>query len=85
MEDSFDRPAGGSSAEDVLLLDEKRRALIEGIRELPLAERQIVTLHLEGLSAADIEEITGITAGAIATRLTRIRQKLAERVKEARP
>jgi len=85
MEDSFDRPAGGSSVEDVLLLDEKRRALIEGVRELPLADRQIVTLHLEGLSAAEMEEITGINAGAIATRLTRIRQKLAERVKEARP
>ncbi len=84
IEVSFDRAAGGSSAEDRLLLDEKRQALIEAIRELPLAERQIVTLHLEGLSAAEIEEITGFTAGAVATRLTRIRQKLTERVQGGR-
>lgn len=80
IEGSFDRPAAGSSAEDALLLDEKRRALVDAIRELPIAERQIVTLHLEGLSAAEIEEVTGVTAGAVATRLTRIRQKLIERL-----
>ena len=81
---SFDRATGSSSAEDVLLLDEKRQALVEAIRELPLIERQIVTLHLEGLSAAEIEEVTGFSAGAIATRLTRIRQKLTERVQGGR-
>jgi RNA polymerase sigma factor (sigma-70 family) len=84
IEGSFDRAAGGSSAEDLLLLDEKRRALIEAIQELPVAERQIVTLHLEGLSAAEIEDVTGFTAGAVATRLTRIRQKLTERVQGGR-
>jgi len=77
---SFDRPALDASAEEALLLDEKRRALVEAIRDLPIAERQIVTLHLEGLSAAEIEEVTGVTAGAVATRLTRIRQKLTERL-----
>ena len=84
IEGSADHAAGGSSAEDMLLLDEKRRALVEGIRELPLAERQVVTLHLEGLSAAEIEEITGVSAGAVATRLTRIRQKLTERMQGGR-
>ena len=84
IEGSFDQAAGGSSVEDVMLLDEKRRALVEAIRELPVSERQIVTLHLEGLSAAEIEEVTGFTAGAVATRLTRIRQKLTERVQGGR-
>ena len=84
LEESFDRAASGTSAEDTLLLDEKRRALIDGIRELPIAEKQIVTLHLEGLSAAEIEEVTGVSAGAVATRLTRIRQKLTERVQGGR-
>ena len=49
--------------------------------ELPVTERQIIVLHLEGLSAAEIEVITGVTAGAVATRLTRIRQKLATRLR----
>ena len=40
-------------------------------------DRQIVVLHLEGLSAAEIEAVTGLSAGSIATRLTRARQKLA--------
>jgi RNA polymerase sigma-70 factor (ECF subfamily) len=80
IEHSFDHPSCDSSPEDTLLLNEKRNRLMNGIRELPLLDRQLVTLHLEDLSAAEIEEITGVSSGAIATRLTRIRQKLAERV-----
>jgi len=80
LESSFDHASGERSAEEVLLLSEKQRALMDAIRDLPATERQIVTLHLEGLSAAEIEEVTGISAGAVATRLTRIRQKLSERV-----
>ena len=82
--ESFDRATVDASAEDRLLLEEKWRALLEAIRELPLADRQIVTLNLEGLSAAEIEEVTGVTAGAVATRLTRIRRKLSERVQGGR-
>jgi RNA polymerase sigma-70 factor (ECF subfamily) len=84
LESSLDRAAGASSAEDTLLLDEKRRMLVEAIRELPVVERQILTLHLEGLSGTEVEEVTGFSAGAVATRLTRIRQKLAERVQGGR-
>lgn len=80
MESAFDHPSGERGAEDALLLSEKQQALIEAIRELPAADRQIVTLHLEGLSAAEIEEVAGVSAGAVATRLTRIRQKLTQRV-----
>jgi RNA polymerase sigma-70 factor (ECF subfamily) len=80
LENSFDRPSTAASAEDTLIRAEKQRALLEGIRELPLIDRQIIMLHLEGLSAAEIQEITGVSAGAIATRLTRIRQKLAESI-----
>jgi RNA polymerase sigma-70 factor (ECF subfamily) len=81
LEMPFDRPSGERSAEDALLLGERQRALMDGIRELPAADRQIVTLHLEGLSTAEIEEVTGVSAGAVATRLTRIRQRLSEWVK----
>lgn len=77
----FDRPSTDAGAEATLLLNEGRRILVAGIRELPPADRQIVTLHLEGLSAAEIEEITQVSQGAVAARLTRIRQKLSERVR----
>ncbi len=78
--ESFDRPSGETGAEAALLLDERVQALMNAIRELPVMDRQIVTLHLEGLSAAEIEEVTGVSQGAVATRLTRIRQRLAKRV-----
>jgi RNA polymerase sigma factor (sigma-70 family) len=84
IEQPFDVPSGESSAEDVLLLNEKRQALIRRIREMALLDRQIVTLHLEGLSAVEIEEVTGVSAVAIATRLTRIRQKLSEQLQGGR-
>jgi DNA-directed RNA polymerase specialized sigma24 family protein len=38
-------------------------------------------LHLEGLTAADISAVTGITPAAVATRLTRIRQRLMAQFK----
>lgn len=44
-------------------------------------DRQIVALHFEGLSAAEIEQVTGLTAGNVATRLSRARQKLIARVR----
>ena len=84
IERVFDPASLDTNAEDALLLDEKRQALMRAIHELPGADRQIVTLHLEGLSAAEIEEITGISQGAIATRLTRIRQRLSERMQGGR-
>jgi RNA polymerase sigma-70 factor (ECF subfamily) len=80
LESSLDHPSGEPNVEDALLLGEKQRALMDAIRELPGTDRQIVTLHLEGLSAIEIEEVTGVSAGAIATRLTRIRLRLTERV-----
>jgi RNA polymerase sigma-70 factor, ECF subfamily len=64
-------------------IDAQRRALLwAAVQALPIADRQVIVLHLEGLSAQDIESVTGLSAGAVATRLTRIRQKLAARVRQ---
>jgi RNA polymerase sigma-70 factor (ECF subfamily) len=60
---------------------EQQRRLWTAIRELPLHDRQVVVLHLEGMSAAEMEAVTGFSAGSIATRLTRIRQRLAIRLR----
>jgi RNA polymerase sigma factor (sigma-70 family) len=65
-----------------LIESQKREWLMRAIRELGAVDRQIVTLHLEELSYHEIQEITGMTEGAIATRLTRIREKLAEQIRK---
>jgi RNA polymerase sigma factor (sigma-70 family) len=59
---------------------ERRERLRSAVQELPMADRQLVVLHLEGLTAIEIEAVTGISAGAVATRLTRARKRLAARV-----
>ena len=63
-------------------IDEQRRALLwAAVQALPVTDRQVTVLHFEGLTARDIEAVTGLSAGSVATRLTRIRQKLAARVR----
>jgi RNA polymerase sigma-70 factor (ECF subfamily) len=74
-----EKPAASQSAvmavESQLLLGQ----LYELIRRLNPADRQIITLYLEGLDAASIGEITGISPGYAATRIHRIKRILAER------
>lgn len=79
--EDFRSPAMGS--EEAVLQSEKRDLLIKAIRSLPPPERQLILLHLEGLSYAQIEEVSGISQSAIATRLSRLRQSLRDRVDRA--
>ncbi|MEO5820633.1 MAG: sigma-70 family RNA polymerase sigma factor [Vicinamibacteraceae bacterium] len=74
-------PAPAATQESTAIDAERRERLWAAVGELPLVDRQIVVLHLEGLSAAEIEAVTGLSAGSIATRLTRTRQKLAASVR----
>ena len=74
-------PEVAASPESNVIQDEQRLRLWAAVEALPLADRQIVVLHLEGLSAAEIEAVTGLNAGAVATRLTRVRQRLVSRVR----
>jgi RNA polymerase sigma-70 factor (ECF subfamily) len=74
-------PAGGSNPEGEAIDHQQTRRLWTAIRELPLLDRQIIALHLEGLSASAIEEVTGMSAGNVATRLTRVRQRLVARLR----
>ena len=72
-------PSSSAPQEGAAIDRQRRNLLWAAVQELPIAERQIIVLYLEGLSALEIESITGVSAGAVATRLTRIRQKLAAR------
>ena len=60
------------------------RKLFDIIDRLGNPDRSVITLYLEGLDAASIGEITGMTPGAIATRISRIKSLLARLCMEAR-
>ncbi|MCA9494653.1 MAG: RNA polymerase sigma factor [Myxococcales bacterium] len=53
------------------------------VRELPLLDRQVALLFLEGLAPVEIAEVVGASANAISVRLTRVKAALAERWMEA--
>jgi RNA polymerase sigma-70 factor (ECF subfamily) len=80
--EALDRPASGVSPEQSAIETQQRERLWAAVRGLAMPDRQVVVLHLEGLSAGEIEAVTGLTAGSIATRLTRIRQKLAAAIQK---
>jgi RNA polymerase sigma-70 factor (ECF subfamily) len=69
-----------TNPEREVIAQERRERLRTAVSQLPIADRQIMTLHLEGLAATEIEVVTGISAGAVATRLSRLRKKLAAEV-----
>lgn len=52
------------------------------IRQLGSPDRQIITLYLEGLDAASIAEVTGLSAGAVATRISRLKTYLSAKFHE---
>lgn len=78
-----DFPSVAIDSEQEVLRAEKRTLLLDAIRELPAADRQIILLHLEGLNYAQIEEISGLSQSAIATRLSRLRDRLRDRINAA--
>jgi RNA polymerase sigma factor (sigma-70 family) len=59
--------------------------LHELIRQLKPPDRQIITLYLEELDAAAIAEITGLSPGAVATRISRLKSHLAAEFHEIAP
>lgn len=61
---------------------ERRRQFVDALRQLPTIDFQIVSLHLEGLSYAEIGEVIGLTQTNVGARLTRARQALSTAVSE---
>lgn len=52
------------------------------IRRLKTPDRQVLTLYLENLPATEIADITGLSSGAVATRISRLKTQLAKDFKE---
>lgn len=57
-------------------MDLRRIALKQAIVAMSPGDRTLTLLWLEGLSAADIEEVTGVKSATVAVRLSRIRKHL---------
>ncbi len=55
---------------------QRMNKLLFALRQLPMAERQLVTLALEGVSYKDIAEILGITTNLVGVKLNRAKIKL---------
>ncbi|HEV8413977.1 MAG TPA: sigma-70 family RNA polymerase sigma factor [Bryobacteraceae bacterium] len=66
----------GAGAEDQRLNMERLMALIQRLKPL---DRQMTLLYLEGMDAASIGEVMGISAGNVATKIHRIKNILARR------
>ena len=56
--------------------DFRQLALQRAIADMTPADRLVTLLWLEGLSAAEIEQVTGVRAATVAVRLSRIRKRL---------
>jgi len=74
------RADAGPHPEQRVLEAERRGRLASLIRTLPSMDRQLVLLYLEDLSGAEIAEVSGLSETAVATRLSGVRTRLAERI-----
>ena len=54
----------------------RRVALNRAIAQMKPVDRTLTVLWLEGLTAAEIEDVTGVKAATVAVRLSRIRKHL---------
>ena len=73
-------PGHWENPDGALVLAERRAALLAAIQQLPPIDKQVMVLHLEGLSYQEIEEVSGLSESAIASRLSRIRDRLSREI-----
>ena len=72
------------SAEKLLEAQSEHQRLQLAIRELPIGQRQVLTLNLEGLSYAQVAEVLGISEKNVSVRLSRARQALRKKLEGER-
>jgi RNA polymerase sigma-70 factor (ECF subfamily) len=71
----------GAAPKDVHAQHERIAQLYEAVRALPLADRALVLLYLDGLSYRDMAEVVGISESNVGVRLNRIKKVLSDNVK----
>jgi RNA polymerase sigma-70 factor (ECF subfamily) len=75
--EELEEVAGGDCPESALDQAQRQARLLTLIYRLKPADRQIVLLTLEDLTAAEIADVTGLTANVVAVRLHRAKALLA--------
>ncbi len=73
-----DRSVDGSAADAHRAL----ARLLDLIQSLKPQDRQVILSYLEGMDAASIGEITGLSSGNVATKIHRIKRVLVHRFQE---
>lgn len=76
------RTAGADDPERAAGASHALARLVAMIQRLGAPDRQVMLLYLEDLDAAAIGEITGLTAGAVAARVHRLKATLAQRLEK---
>ena len=76
--------ADSPSPEESAIEASERRQLIEATRQLPLPQRQVIILILEGFSYAEIAEMLDIAPNALSLRLTRAKAALKKILEQKR-
>lgn len=76
VELSEDLPASGLTPEHQTMAEDQQSRLLAAVRALPLSLRQVALLTLEGLGCAEISDVLGISANAVAIRLSRAKTLL---------
>ena len=84
VENDMDLPGADSDVESRLAEAQKQHTLQLLVKELPFEDRRLVLLYLEGLPTAEIEAVMGLTRSNVAVRLSRIRQRLSDRMQNAK-
>jgi RNA polymerase sigma-70 factor (ECF subfamily) len=83
LEDDAPVAAPGPDPEESLSAQQRHERLRSSVEQLPISLKQVVVLTLEGMSNAEVAEITGISENNVAVRLTRARTAL-QRLMSAR-
>jgi RNA polymerase sigma factor (sigma-70 family) len=76
LADSFDADGPEKSADEQQAL----RRLMETVQGLKPFDKQVMILYLEDLDAVEIGEVTGLTPGAVSTKVHRIKALIAKRL-----
>jgi RNA polymerase sigma-70 factor (ECF subfamily) len=76
--DQIEELPGGDDPEHCTGTRTLSERLLATIHRLAPADRQVMLLYLEDLTAAEIGEVTGLSASAVAVRIHRLKALLAE-------